>query len=321
MSDLLSQEEIDALLKGLDEGEVEVEPEQADDAESRGYDFSNQERTVRRRVPALEMIYERFYRQLRNSLFKFLNRSPEMFILGIKTQKFYQFINSLHVPSNLNIIRCAPLRGRALIVIEPNFVFTTVDNLFGGGGHNYNKTEGREFTPTETRIIQILLDMIFADLRDAWEPIVPLNFEYVNSELNPVLANIVSSEETVVVSTVRITLDGGGGNLYVVMPYSMIEPLKGLLDINGNDKQEGDLSWKLALRNEVLDVDLNVNSLLIEKNISIREVLALKKGDVIPIEMPKTVAVNVEGVPTFNGHSCVSQGYYAIQIINQIRQS
>lgn len=320
MSDLLSQEEIDALLKGLDEGDVEVAPDVSEDQDdSRGYDFSNQERIVRRRVPALEMIYERFYRQLRNSLFKFLNRSPEMFILGIKTQKFHQFINSLHVPSNLNIVRCSPLRGRALIVIEPNFIFTAVDNMFGGGGHNYNKTEGREFTPTESRIIQIMLEMIFTDLKDAWEPIVPLNFEYVNSELNPVLANIVSADDTVVVSTVRITLDGGGGNLYVVMPYAMIEPLKGLLDINGNDKQESDGSWRLALRKEVMEVDLSINSLLVEKNLSIREVLSLKIGDVIPIEMPKTVAIRAEGVPVFNGNSCVSQGYYAVQIVEKLR--
>jgi len=320
MSDLLSQEEIDALLKGVDDGDFEIEIDEFQDkGGAKDYDFRSQERIVRRRIPTLEMINERFSKYLRTSLFKLLHRSPEIFISGIQIQKFSEYIHGLRVPTNLNIIRFSPLRGRALIVIEPNLIFTTVDNFFGGGGQFYNNTvEAREFTLTEMRVIQILIDMIFNDLKEAWEPVMALNFEYISSEINPHFANIVSTEDIVVISTVNIALEGGGGDINIVMPYSMIEPIRALLDAIGDDSDESDIQWKVALRNEILRAEVNVNSPLVEKNISIREVLQLKKGDVIPIDMPKTVMLKVEGVPVFTGKACASEGYYAVQIIDKV---
>ena len=320
MSDLLSQEEIDALLKGVDDGDFEIEIDEFQDkGGAKNYDFSSQERIVRRRIPTLEMINERFSKYLRTSLFKFLHRSPEIFISGIQVQKFSEYVHGLRVPTNLNIIRFSPLRGRALIVIEPNLIFTAVDNYFGGGGQFYNNTaEAREFTLTEMRVIQILIDMIFNDLKEAWEPVMALNFEYMSSEINPHFANIVGAEDIVVISTINIALEGGGGDINIVMPYSMIEPIRALLDAIGDDSDETDIQWKLALRNEILGAEVSVNSLLAEKNISIREVLQLKKGDVIPIDMPKTVMLKVEGVPVFTGKACASEGYYAVQIIDKV---
>jgi flagellar motor switch protein FliM len=320
MSDLLSQEEIDALLRGVDDGDFEIEIDEFQDKGSaKDYDFSSQERIVRRRIPTLEMINERFSKYLRTSLFKFLHRSPEIFISGIQIQKFSEYVQGLRVPTNLNIIRFSPLRGRALIVIEPNLIFTTVDNFFGGGGQFYNNTaEAREFTQTEMRVIQILIDMIFNDLKEAWEPVMALNFEYMSSEINPHFANIVGAEDIVVISTVNIALEGGGGNINIVMPYSMIEPIRALLDAIGDDSDETDIQWKVALRNEIMGAAVSMNSLLAEKNLSIREILQLKKGDVIPIDMPKTVLLKVEGIPIFTGKACASEGYYAVQIIDKV---
>jgi flagellar motor switch protein FliM len=320
MSDLLSQEEINALLNGVDDGDFEVETDEfQDQGGAKNYDFSSQERIVRRRIPTLEMINERFSKYLRNSLFKFLHRSPEIFISGIRIQKFSEYIRGLCVPTNLNIIRFSPLRGRSLIVIEPNLIFTAVDNFFGGGGQLYKTAEAREFTLTEMRVIQILIDMIFNDLKQAWEPVMELNFEYISSEINPHFANIVGAEDIVVISTVNIALEGGGGNINIVMPYSMIEPIRALLDTIGDDSDETDIQWKLALRNEILGTEVSMNSLLAEKNLSIRDVLHLKKGDVIPVDMPKTVMLKVEGVPVFTGKACASEGYYAVQIIDKVR--
>jgi flagellar motor switch protein FliM len=320
MSELLSQEEIDALLKGVDDGDFEIEIDEFQDkGGAKSYDFSSQERIVRRRIPTLEMINERFSKYLRTSLFKFLHRSPEIFISGIQIQKFSEYVQGLRVPTNLNIIRFSPLRGRALIVIEPNLIFTAVDNFFGGGGQFYNNTaEAREFTLTEMRVIQILLDMIFNDLKEAWEPVMALNFEYMSSEINPHFANIVGAEDIVVISTINIALEGGGGDINIVMPYSMIEPIRALLDVIGDDSDETDIQWKLALRNEVLGAEVSMNSLLAEKNLFIREVLQLKKGDVIPVDMPKTVLLKVQGVPVFTGKACTSDGYYAVQIIDKV---
>ena len=319
MSDLLSHEEIDALLKGVDDGDFEIE---IDEFQERGgaknYDFSSQERIVRRRIPTLEIINERFSKYLRISLLKFLHHSPELFISGIEILKFSEYMRKLSTPTNLNIIRFSPLRGRALIVIEPSLIFSTVDSYFGGGGQLYKAANEREFTPTEMRIIQILLDIIFNDLREAWEPVMTLKFEYMSSEVNPYFANIVNAEDIVVVTTVNIMLEGSGGSINIVMPYSMIEPIRALLDVIGNGSDETDNQWKLTLRNEILGVSLNMNSLLVEKTLFVREVLQLKKGDVIPIDMPKTVMLKVEGTPVFTGKACTSDGYYAVQIIDKV---
>lgn len=319
MSELLSQEEIDALLKGVDDVDFEIEIDEFQDKGiAKNYDFSSQERIVRRRIPTLEMINERFSKYLRTSLFKFLHRSPEVFMAGIQIQKFSEYIRGLHVPTNLNIIRFSPLRGRALIVIEPDLIFTSVDNYFGGGGHIYNTAEAREFTPTEMRVIQILIDMIFNDLKEAWQPVIELNFEYMSSEINPHFANIVDAEDIVMISRVSVALEGGGGDINIVMPYSMIEPIRALLDAIGDDSDETDSKWKIALRNEIMGVGLSMNSPLVEKSLSIREVLQLKKGDVIPIDMPKTVLLKAAGVPVFTGKACASGGYHAVQIIDKV---
>jgi flagellar motor switch protein FliM len=319
MSDLLSQEEIDALLKGVDDGDFEIEindfKEQSD---AKSYDFSSQERIVRRRIPTLEMINERFSKYLRISLLKFLHHSPEIFISDIEIQKFSEYIRGLRTPTNLNIIRFSPLRGRALIVIDPSLIFSTVDSFFGGGGQLYKAAEEREFTPTEMRVIQILLDMIFNDLKEAWEPVMALNFEYISSEVNPYFANIVSAEDIVVITTVNIMLEGSGGSINIVMPYSMIEPIRALLEVIGDTSDESDSQWRLALRNEILGITVSMNSPMVEKTLSIREVLQLKKGDVIPIDMPKTVLLKVEGAPVFSGKACTSEGYYAVQIIDKV---
>lgn len=321
MSDLLLQEEIDALLNGVDDGDFEIEIDEfQDQGGAKNYDFRSQERIVRRRIPTLEMIYERFSKHLRTSLFKFLHRSPEVFISTLKIQKFSEYEDGLRVPTNLNIIRFSPLRGRALIVIEPNLIFTVVDNFFGGGGQFYNNTaEAREFTLIEMRVIQILINMIFNNLKEAWKPVMELDFEYISSEINPQFASIVGAEDIVVISTVNIALESGGGDINIVMPYSMIEPIGALLDAIGDDSDESDIHWKLALRNEIMGAEMSVNSLLMEKNITIREVLQLKTGDVIPVDMPKTVILKVEGVPVFTGKACTSEGYYAVQIIDKVR--
>jgi len=318
-ADLLSQEEIDALLHGVDEGDIETETDVFDENESiRAYDFTSQERIVRGRMPTLEMVNERFARYFRISLFNFLRRSAEISISGIQVQKFSEYVQGLFVPTNLNIVKFLPLRGRALIVMEPRLVFTAVDNFFGGGGLFYSKAEGREFTPTEMRVIRIMLDMIFKDLKEAWRPVMELNFEYMSSEVNPQFANIVSPSEVVVISTIHVELEGGGGDINITMPYSMVEPIRDLLDAVISDSGEVDGRWQKALRNEILRAEVCMDSFLVEKNMPIRDVMRLKKGDVIPFDMPGTVTLRAEGIPVFVGKVGVSDGNYAVQIIDKV---
>jgi len=321
-ADLLSQDEIDALLHGVDDGDVETEnpEEEEDESGVRTYDFNSQERIVRGRMPTLEMVNERLVRYFRVSLFNFLRRSAEISISGIQVQKFSEYIQSLFVPTNLNVIRFIPLRGRALIVMEPRLVFTAVDNFFGGGGQFYNKVEGREFTPTEMRVIRLIIDLLFNDLKEAWKPVMELEFEYINSEVNPQFANIVSPSEIVIVSTIHVELDGGGGDIHIAMPYAMIEPIRDLLDAVTSDRGDVDDTWQDNLRREVLRSEVSLNSMLVEKVMTLEDIMGFKTGDVIPIEMPETVTVTAEGIDVFRGKVGLSDGNYAIQVEEKLTQ-
>jgi len=320
-SDLLSQDEIDALLHGVDDGDVETEDtEEESENGIREYDFNSQERIVRGRMPTLEMVNERLARYFRISLFNFLRRSAEISISGIQVQKFSEYLQGLFVPTNLNIVRFSPLRGRALIVMEPRLVFTAVDNFFGGGGQFYNKVEGREFTPTEMRVIRLIIDLLFEDLKEAWKPVMELEFEYMNSEVNPQFANVVSPSEIVIISTIHIELEGGGGDINIVMPYAMIEPIRELLDAVSSDRGEVDGAWQENLRKEVLRSEVPLNSMLVEKTMSIQEVMNFKKGDVLPFDMPETVVVQAEHVAIFKGKIGLSDGNYAIQVTEKLTQ-
>jgi flagellar motor switch protein FliM len=321
-ADLLSQDEIDALLHGVDDGDIETETDEGDlePGGVRLYDFTSQEKIVRGRMPTLEMINERLARYFRISLFNFLRRSAEISISGIQVQKFSEYIQSLFVPTNLNIVRFAPLRGRALIVMEPRLVFTAVDNFFGGGGHFYNKVEGREFTPTEMRVIRLIIDLLFRDLKEAWKPVMDLEFEYMNSEVNPQFANIISPGEIVIISTIHVELEGGGGDINIAMPYAMIEPIRDLLDAVISDRGEVDGAWQENLRKEVLRSEVEIRSTLMEKTLYLRDVIKLQKGDVIPIEMPETVIIKAEGLTVFKGKIGISDGNYAVQIAEKLTQ-
>jgi flagellar motor switch protein FliM len=322
--DLLTQEEIDALLHGVDDGDIDTESDlEFRSGAVRPYDFTSQDRIVRGRMPTLEMINDRFVRHFRISLFNLLRRSAEISVLGVQVLKFSEYIHSLYVPTNLNVVRLNPLRGRGLMVMEPTLVFTVVDNFFGGNGQFYNKIEGREFTPTEMRIIQMLLELIFKDMKEAWAPVMPIDFEYLGSEVNPQFANIVSPAEVVVISTIHIELEGGGGDLHITLPYSMIEPIRELLDagIQGDRSDDSDDRWRTALQSEILDAEIEMHSTLVEKTLSLSDLLQLKAGDVIPIELPETVTVVIDDIPVFRAKVGISKGNYAVQILEKIRRT
>jgi flagellar motor switch protein FliM len=319
MSDLLSQDEIDALLHGVDDGDIDVEEDSLDPSEARPYDFSSQDRIVRGRMPSLEMVNERFARHMRISLFNMMRRSAEISVNGIQMIKFSEYIHSLFVPTSLNMVKIKPLRGTALFTLEAKLVFILVDNFFGGDGRFHAKIEGREFTPTERRIIQLLLQQAFVDLREAWSPVMKVDFEYMDSEVNPALATIVSPSEVVCVCSFNIELDGGGGNFHVTMPYSMLEPIRDKLDAGiQSDSDEVDERWTDALREEILSAEVEVKSNLAETQISLRDVMRFKEGDIIPIDLPELVTLYAQEVPCFRAKFGESSGYKALKIESEI---
>ena len=313
-TDLLSQDEIDALLHGVDSGAVETEPP-PEPGEARSYDFASQDRIVRGRLPTLEMINERFARTWRIGLFNLLRRSADLSVRGVELVRFGEYMHSLQVPTNLNLVKMKPLRGTALVVYEPRLIFTVVDNFFGGNGKYHTRIEGREFTPTEMRVIQLLLKQTFADLVEAWAPVMPVEFEYLNSEVNPHFANIISPREYIVVSKFHVELEGGGGEFHVSLPYSMLEPIREQRDAGvQSDRVERDESWTRAMRTQLQDAQVELACALANRQISLRELCRLKVGDVIPIDLPKTVQLQVEQMPLFAGEFGTHNGRNAIKV-------
>lgn len=323
MSDLLSQDEIDALLHGVDEVvEEEVDAsEPGDGSRTMQFDFSSQDRIVRGRMPTLEMVNERFARHMRISLFNMMRRTAEVSINGVQMIKFGEYVHTLFVPTSLNMVRFRPLKGTGLITMEARLVFILVDNFFGGDGRYHAKIEGREFTPTERRIIQMLLKLIFEDYKEAWAPVMDVSFEYLDSEVNPAMANIVSPTEVVVISSFHIELDGGGGDFHVALPYSMLEPIRELLDAGvQSDKEDTDLRWSKALRDEIMDVKVDLTTRMLDVDLTLRDIMELKAGDIIPVDIPAHVTVMVEDLPTFRAKVGRSRDNVALKIIEKIKR-
>ena len=318
-SDLLSQDEIDALLHGVGGDDIDGADEGIDDGTASSYDFNSQDRIVRGRLPTLEMINERFARYFRISLFNMLRRTAEIAVGGVQMMKFGEYIHSLFVPTSLNLVKVNPLRGTGLFVIDPKLVFIVVDNFFGGSGR-HAKIEGRDFTPTENRVIMMLLKQSFRDLQEAWLPVMPVEFEYMNSEVNPQFANIVSPTEVVVVTTFHIELDGGGGELHVAFPYSMIEPIREELDAGvQSDRSDTDERWADSLQEEMKEAKVTLVTTMMDKKVNLQQVLDFKEGDILPIDTPDQVMLTVEDLPLYKGKFGVSRGNKAVKITEKIK--
>lgn len=319
MQDLLSQDEIDALLHGVDDGDIETESDN-DATGVRSYDLTSQDRIVRGRMPTLEMINERFARYTRISMFNLLRRTADVSVGGIQIQKFGEYVHTLYVPTSLNMVKFRPLRGTALIILDAKLVFKLVDNFFGGDGR-HAKIEGREFTPTELRVVQMVLEQVFVDLREAWKAVMDIQFEYINSEVNPSMANIVSPSEVVVVSTLHVELDGGGGELHITMPYSMVEPIREVLDAGlQTDTDERDERWVNALKEDVMDAQVDLECDVVHKEISLRDIVDLREGDIIPITMPDSHIVTANGIPIYKAQFGQSNESLALKVTDHVER-
>lgn len=315
MQDILSQDEIDALLHGVNDGDIEIESV-ADPGSASSYDLTSQDRIVRGRMPTLEMINERFARYTRVSMFNLLRRTADVSVGGIQIQKFGEYVHTLYVPTSLNMIKFRPLRGTALIILDAKLVFKLVDNFFGGDGR-HAKIEGREFTPTELRVVQMVLDQVCIDLHEAWKAVKHIDFEYLNSEVNPSMANIVSPSEVVVVNTFHVELGGGGGELHITMPYSMLEPIREILDAGlQSDSDERDSRWIDSIRRDLMDARVDLECEVVRREISLRDIVDLKAGDIIPVVLPDYHVITANGVPTFNAKLGQSDENLAVRVMN-----
>lgn len=314
--DILSQDEVDALLKGVT-GEAE-EPEAAEESTGgvRPYNLAKQERIVRGRMPGLEILNERFARLFRIGLFNLIRRTAEISVGPVRVMKYSEFVRNLVVPTNLNLVHIKPLRGTALFIFDPNLVFLVVDNLFGGDGRFHMRVEGRDFTPTEQRIIQNMLSVVFAEMKKCWEPMHPVEFEFVRSELNTQFANIATPSEVVVVTTFNIELGAGaGGDFHVCLPYAMIEPIRDVLygSMQG-ERLEVDERWTKLLSTQIQAAEVDLVANLGHAPVTLGQILNMKVGDVISLDIPEAVVAAVDGVPVLECKYGVLNGQYALKV-------
>lgn len=312
--DILSQEEVDALLRGVT-GETEEASTEQDGGGIRSYDIGRQERIVRGRMPTLELIHERFARLFRIGLYNFMRRTAEISINPVKVQKYSDFIRNLVVPTNLNVVHANPLRGSGLIIIEPTLVFQVVDHLFGGNGQIHTRIEGRDFTPTEQRVIMRILDVVFVEFEKAWATVYPLKYEYVRSEMNTQFANICTPTEVVVTASFTVDLGSGGGDIHVCLPYSLLEPIRDTIYSSFQaDRAESDLRWVRLMTEQVQDAKLELVAKLAEASLTLRDLTELKVGDVISLAVPETLEATVNGIPVLECKYGVSNGQYALKV-------
>jgi len=318
---LLSQNEINALLQGI--ADETDEPAAVIDPSSVSlYKFTAQEHIVRGRMPSLDLINDRFTRLLRIGLYHLLRSNPEISVSPIKNTKYSEFLRNMVVPTNINLVKITPLHGIALIVMDPQLVFLFVEHLFGGNGRLQTRIEGRDFSQIEHRIIQRILKIIFASLVKAWEVIYPVDFVFISSEANAQFANIATPNEMVITTAFHIELGGIGGDLHICLPNSLIEPIKELLRSSlHRESNNNESRWAQLLKYQINDANIDAVADLCTINSTLRQVLNMKVGDIIPFEMPETIEVSVDYVPIMTCSYGKLNGQYALQIEDIINYS
>jgi flagellar motor switch protein FliM len=315
-TDILSQDEVEALLGGVDDGAIDTSSEEnLHDGEARPFDFNNQERIVRGRLPTLEMINERFARYFRVSFFNMLRKTPDISLNGIQMIKFSEYVQTLHVPTSLSLIKMEPLRGTGLVMLDHKLVSILVDNFFGGDGSIQAKIEDREFTSTELRVIEKVVHICFDDLVQAYEPVMDVDFTYLSHEVNPQMANIVSPSEVLVVSNFHIELEGGGGDIHIIYPYSMIEPIRPILDAGvQSDRGNVDERWAILLKEQLMSAKVDIQAVFAEKELRVADLINFEAGDVIPLNLPDQVTLLSEDMPIIRGEYGEFQGNAAVKV-------
>jgi len=322
MAKILSQDEVDALLKGMGGGEVETETDDGASADGvTAYDLTNQDRIIRGRMPTLEIINDRFARFFRQTMSTALRKVVDISAFSIDMIKFGEFMRGLPVPTSLHIFKADPLRGHAVMVIETKLVFNLVDSFFGGSGRGYIKVEGRDFTPIEARLVTKVIKMALEDLEKAWNPVHPLNLSYVRGETNPQFASVVAPTEVVIVIKFEFELEQTVGTLIICLPYSTIEPIRSKLYAGfQSDQLEVDTAWINRFIERVREAEVNMVVEMGRTMITGEDVMNLAVGDVIMLrhDVREPLSIQVEGVPKFKVFAGTSRGQKAVRVVGDI---
>jgi flagellar motor switch protein FliM len=316
----LSQEEVDALLEVVTGESQKLKQDEHVQGEVRAYDISSQERIVRGRMPTMEVVNERFARNLRVGLFNFIRKSPEITIGAVNVHRYSAFLRELAVPTNFNIVAVRPLRGNGLIVCEPSLVFGVIDTLYGGIGKFQARIEGRDFSATEQRVINRLVDVITHEYKKAWEGIYPLELEYQRSEMQPQFANIATLGEIVISTSFQLEIGEISGAIHFCMPYATLEPIRDVLySATQGDAMEVDRRWVRVLTEEIQAAEVTMVAQLATADTTIEQLLSMKAGDFIELDRANRINVTIESVPIFECQYGTHNAKYAIRIEKCLR--
>lgn len=315
---ILSQDEVDALLKGVASGEINTEDAREKLLSgAKAYDFTSQERIIRGRMPGLEMANDAFTRLFRSSLSNLIMKFVDASIQNVEVIKFGDFIKTIPVPSSINIFKMNPLKGYALLVFEAPLVFASIEFFFGGANAKNIKTEGRAFTAIEQRVIHKIASMTLKDMETAWHNIIPINPEYVGAEINPQFVTIVTPAEIVINVEVLIEIEDFSGRMFFCIPYSTIEPIKDKLysGMHG-EKLETDRRWEIVLKESLRDTYVAMSAEIGRTRLAFKDIMDFQIGSVITLNKAVTDAliVKVEGIPKFRGVPGYSRGNQAIKL-------
>ena len=318
----LSQEEVDALLEGVTGESQKLSEEVLDSGEVRAYNISSQERIVRGRMPTMEIVNERFARNLRVGLFNFIRRSPEISVGPVTVQRYSAFLRELAVPTNFNIVAIRPLRGSGLIVCEPALVFGVIESLYGGIGKFQTRIEGRDFSATEQRVINRLVDVITEEYKKAWTGIYPLELEYQRSEMQPQFANIATPSEIVISTSFQLEIGEITGAVHFCMPYATLEPIRDVLySSTQGDSIEVDRRWVNVLTQEIQAAEVVLVAELARADATIEQLLAMKPGDFIELDRQHRIHATIDGVPIFECQYGTHNAKYALRIEKSLRSN
>ena len=312
---ILTQDEVDALLQGITGESESLQPETPRDGGVRTFDLVSQERMVRERMPTLEIVGERFAKNIRGGIFGFIRKSPEVSIGTVRVHKYSAFLREIAVPTNFNIVGVKPLRGLGLVVCEPALVFAVIDALFGGQGKYPTRIEGRDFSATEQRIIRRLLDVVMGEYAKAWQGIYPLQLEYQRSEMQPQFANIATPSEVVVSTSFTLEIGDTSGTIHICIPYATFEPIRDVLysTLQG-DANAPDRRWINLMTQQIQSAEVELVAELAQAPATVEQLLALKPGDFIELDLKPGIQARVAGVPVLDCHYGTSNGKYALKV-------
>ncbi len=312
---ILSQDEVDALLQGITGESQKLETEEVEHGAIRDYNLASQERIVRGRMPTMEIVNERFSRNIRVGLFNMIRRTPEVAVGGIKVQKYSAFLREIVVPTNFNIMSVRPLRGSGLVVCDPTLVFAVIDALFGGAGKFHTRIEGRDFSPTEQRVIVRLVEVIAAEYKKAWAGVYPIELDYQRSEMQPQFATIAAPSEIVVTTSFTLEIGETSGTIHFCVPYATLEPIRDTLySATVGDSNEPDRRWVKLLTQQIQAAEVDLVTELAHAPATVEQLLAFKPGDFIELDLNQVVQAKVDGVPVFDCQYGTSNGKYSIKI-------